>query len=65
VHEGFENYRLRVELLGEYLAHGHIKKAVGKKVDPTADGVEIEKPFRTTFKKVHPGISGNTAIRAP
>jgi hypothetical protein len=51
--------------LGKYLAHGHIKNAVGKKVDPTADGVEIEKPFRTTFKKVHPGISGNTAIRAP
>lgn len=35
VHEGFEDYRLGIQLLGEYLAHVHIKNAA---YDRPADG---------------------------
>lgn len=31
VHEGYENYRMGLELLGDYLAHVHVKNAVWKK----------------------------------
>ncbi|NBC69933.1 sugar phosphate isomerase/epimerase family protein [Paenibacillus sacheonensis] len=39
VHEGFENYRMGMELLGPYLAHVHVKNAGWQSVSPgtTAD----------------------------
>lgn len=38
VHEGFENYRMALEILGPYLGHVHVKNAGWKKVGPSADG---------------------------
>jgi len=37
VHEGFENYKLAMELLGEYLAEIHVKNAKWDKTDETGD----------------------------
>ncbi|MBD7967353.1 sugar phosphate isomerase/epimerase family protein [Paenibacillus gallinarum] len=45
VHEGFENYRMGLEMLGPYLAHVHVKNAVWKKkegISGTTDSVELE-----------------------
>jgi sugar phosphate isomerase/epimerase len=39
VHEGFENYRLGIELLGPYLAHVHVKN--GAYARPASGGVWI------------------------
>jgi sugar phosphate isomerase/epimerase len=39
VHEGFENYRMGIELLGPYLAHVHIKNARWRR--PASGGVWI------------------------
>ncbi len=33
VHEGFENYRMGIELLGTYLAHVHVKNAAWRQQD--------------------------------
>lgn len=38
VHEGYENFRMGIELLGPYLAHVHIKNAGWKKTDVREDG---------------------------
>jgi sugar phosphate isomerase/epimerase len=38
VHEGFENFRMGMELLGPYLAHVHIKNTGWKKTDAREDG---------------------------
>lgn len=38
VHEGFENYRMGMELLGPYLAHVHVKNAGWKPVAKDAGG---------------------------
>lgn len=38
VHEGFENYRMGMELLGPYLAHVHVKNA-GYRMTKSADGL--------------------------
>ena len=51
VYEGFENYRLGIELLGEYLAIVHVKNGVWKKIDTSEDGVEIWKPSWVPYKK--------------
>jgi len=40
VHEGFENYRMGMELLGPYLAHVHVKNAGWKPIAKDASGVE-------------------------
>ncbi|WP_088102815.1 sugar phosphate isomerase/epimerase family protein [Halalkalibacter urbisdiaboli] len=39
VHEGFENYRMGLELLGPYLAHVHAKNASFKPLDRREDGI--------------------------
>jgi sugar phosphate isomerase/epimerase len=41
VHEGFENYRMALELLGPYLAHVHVKNAGWKVTGNTEDGTAI------------------------
>ncbi|MFC4320082.1 sugar phosphate isomerase/epimerase family protein [Litchfieldia salsa] len=38
VHEGYENYRMGLELLGEYLAHVHVKNACWQKRQEHEDG---------------------------
>ncbi|MBP3953024.1 sugar phosphate isomerase/epimerase family protein [Bacillus suaedae] len=38
VHEGYENYRMGMELLGEYLAHVHVKNAFWQKKHEHEDG---------------------------
>jgi sugar phosphate isomerase/epimerase len=38
VHEGFENYRMSLELLGPYLAHVHVKNAKWKVTGRLEDG---------------------------
>lgn len=38
VHEGFENYRMGMELLGPYLAHVHAKNAIWKQSEQAEDG---------------------------
>ena len=51
VHEGFENYKLGVELLGEYLAHIHIKNGAWKLSGISEEGAEIWKPTWVPYKK--------------
>ncbi len=51
VYEGFENYRLALELLGEYLAHVHIKNSLWKIVRTTDDGVTVWEPDFAPFKE--------------
>ncbi|MDC3416035.1 sugar phosphate isomerase/epimerase family protein [Aquibacillus salsiterrae] len=38
VHEGYENYRMGMELLGPYLAHVHIKNAIWQVTKENEDG---------------------------
>ncbi|THF82115.1 sugar phosphate isomerase/epimerase family protein [Cohnella fermenti] len=38
VHEGFENYKMGLELLGPYLAHVHVKNAAWNRTGQSADG---------------------------
>lgn len=51
VHEGFENYRLGIELLGEYLACVHIKNAIWKLEEVAENGVDVWKPTWSPLKK--------------
>ncbi|TVY04648.1 sugar phosphate isomerase/epimerase family protein [Cohnella terricola] len=41
VHEGFENYRMALEILGQYLAHVHVKNAGWIKTGTSEDGSAI------------------------
>jgi sugar phosphate isomerase/epimerase len=40
VHEGFENFRMGLELLGPYLAHVHVKNAGWERTGRIVDGME-------------------------
>jgi sugar phosphate isomerase/epimerase len=51
VHEGFENYKMGLELLGEYLAYVHIKNAVWQKSEASEKGSDIWKPVWAPFRK--------------
>lgn len=51
VFEGFENYRMGIELLGDYLKHVHIKNGGWMKIDPNQDGTEIWKPVWVPYQK--------------
>ncbi|WP_153462018.1 sugar phosphate isomerase/epimerase family protein [Sediminibacillus terrae] len=45
VHEGFENYRMGLELLGDYLAHVHVKNAcwqIGQQYPDGSIGWEVQ-----------------------
>jgi len=57
VYEGFENYRLGMELLGEYLAYVHVKNGTWKLSETTQDGVEIWYPTWASFKKGYADIA--------
>ncbi len=41
VHEGFENYKMSLELLGPYLAHVHVKNAGWQVKETTEDGSTV------------------------
>ena len=51
VHEGFENYKLGFELLGEYLSYVHVKNAVWKTVEALENGQVVWKPEWSPLKK--------------
>ncbi|HBP38483.1 MAG TPA: sugar phosphate isomerase/epimerase [Clostridiales bacterium] len=51
VYEGFENYRLGIELLGEYLAHVHVKNSLWQLNGTSDDGVNTWNPTWAPFKK--------------
>ena len=51
VHEGFENYRLGIELLGKHLSHVHVKNGVWKMTEKTEAGVEKYAPTWAQFWK--------------
>lgn len=62
VHEGFENYKLGFELLGEYLSYVHVKNAVWKKIDTLDNGQEVWKPAWAPLKKGYANISKLVSI---
>lgn len=41
VHEGYENWRMGLELLGPYLHHVHVKNAVWEQVETLGDGTLV------------------------
>jgi len=51
VREGFEDYRLGIELLGKYLSHVHVKNAYWKLKDVSEDRVETWEPEWAPIKK--------------
>lgn len=51
VHEGYENYRMGMELLGEYLAHVHVKNATWNITEKTDDGQVIWNPNWASVEK--------------
>lgn len=57
VFEGFENYKLGIELLGEYLAHVHIKNAAWYPEEDKAEGVTKWHPDWAPFRKGYADIS--------
>jgi len=62
VYEGFENYRLGIELLGEYLAHVHVKNGCWKYTGTGLEGAEVWKPTWASFKKGYADIPGLVRI---
>ncbi|MDR2932839.1 MAG: sugar phosphate isomerase/epimerase [Oscillospiraceae bacterium] len=52
VYEGFEDYKAGLEILGDYLAHVHIKNAIWK-LDAEEDDVKRFKPDWAPFKGGH------------
>jgi sugar phosphate isomerase/epimerase len=53
VYEGYEQYRLGLEVLGPYLAHVHVKNAKWETVGARADG---SAEWRATFAPIKTGI---------
>ena len=59
VYEGYEQYRLGLEMLGPYLAHVHIKNARWERTGAREDG-SIE--WRATFAPLHKGVADIAAL---
>lgn len=51
VYEGFEDYKMGIEILGDYLAHVHIKNARWELKETTKEGIEKWAPTWATVKK--------------
>lgn len=51
VYEGFENYRMGIELLGKYLNHVHVKNSIWKLTETSEAGVEKYEPTFAQFWK--------------
>ncbi|WP_454190677.1 sugar phosphate isomerase/epimerase family protein [Paenibacillus sp. Marseille-Q7038] len=57
VHEGFENYRLGLEMLGPYLAHVHVKNAVWKEKEGTSSATgSVESEYECNWSPLLGGI---------
>lgn len=56
VFEGFENYRLGIELLGEYLAHVHVKNAAWYPEEDKAANMTKWRPDWAPFRKGYADI---------
>ena len=54
VHEGFENYRLGLELLGDYLGHVHVKNAVWERTGETPEPPRSSS-WRANWAPLHEG----------
>ena len=54
VHEGYENWRMGLELLGPYLHHVHVKNAVWKEAEILEDGTTL---WRCDHAPVHKGVA--------
>lgn len=61
VHEGFEHYRMGFELLGDYLAHVHIKNARWFPVKYLQDKTVV---WRCDWTSIHKGIADLRALVA-
>ncbi|MGO4537255.1 sugar phosphate isomerase/epimerase family protein [Paenibacillus sp. 2TAB19] len=58
VHEGFENYQMGLEVLGEYLGHVHVKNAVWQRTDaalPTIGSGEHGRIWQASWSAVTAG----------
>lgn len=53
VYEGYENYRLGLEVLGPYLGHVHLKNAQWVQTGARADGSVA---WQATFAPIHKGV---------
>jgi sugar phosphate isomerase/epimerase len=53
IHEGYENFRMGLELLGPYLAHVHIKNTGWKKGERREDGIT---PWKSDWEPIAEGI---------
>ncbi|MDQ0060932.1 sugar phosphate isomerase/epimerase family protein [Paenibacillus harenae] len=59
VHEGFENYQMGLEVLGEYLAHVHVKNAAWQRTDetlPTIGSGEHGRIWQASWSAVTSGV---------
>lgn len=57
VYEGYENYRMGLELLGPYLAHVHVKNAVWTEKQQSSEHNRFsEKEYACTWSKVQSGV---------
>ncbi|HEV2073547.1 MAG TPA: sugar phosphate isomerase/epimerase family protein [Thermomicrobiales bacterium] len=54
VHEGFENYRMGLEVLGEYLAHVHVKNARWAPVEHSDDQSVM---WEASWAPLHKGVA--------
>lgn len=61
IHEGYENWRMGMELLGPYLHHVHVKNAVWEQVDTLEDGTVL---WRCNHAPVRKGIANWHEIMA-
>jgi len=61
VHEGYENWRMGLELLGPYLHHVHAKNAVWEQVETLEDGTII---WRCNHAPVRKGVANWHEIMA-
>lgn len=59
VYEGYEQYRMGLEVLGPYLAHVHVKNACWERVGTRADG---STEWRATFAPFRQGIVDVAAL---
>jgi sugar phosphate isomerase/epimerase len=59
VYEGYEQYRLGLEVLGPYLAHVHIKNARWERIGACEDG-SVE--WRATFAPLRKGVADIAAL---
>lgn len=58
VYEGFENYKMGLEILGPYMAHVHLKNGKWLQGESDEDGTENYYPLFTECDKGHANLKG-------